>query len=83
MFTEKEGRLDIIRKAEFRDDAILEFDFFKASEQQVKESIQYRFDLMREERILYTQKYEEITESIKAKNPSLMMQIAKGMKKGK
>jgi hypothetical protein len=38
---------------------------------------------MREEKTKYTQKYEEITESIKAKNPSLMMQISKGMKKGK
>ncbi len=39
--------------------------------------------MMRHEYILYSNKYEEITEAIKAKNPSLMMQISKTMKKGR
>jgi hypothetical protein len=47
IFSETEGRLDIIRKSEFKDDTIMEFDFTKAGEEQIKRSIQYRYDVMR------------------------------------
>ncbi len=59
----------------------MEFSFTKASEEQVRQSIQYRYNLMREEHQQYRIKYDSVCETIKQKNPSLAMQIQKIHKK--
>ena len=81
IFSETEGRLDIIRKSEFKDDTIMEFEFTKAGEEQVKKSIQYRYDVMRHEYQQFKAKYENVCDTIKQKNPSLAIQIQKIHKK--
>ena len=74
------GKLEIIRKSEFKDDAIMEFEFKRSPEEHIQASVQYRYDLMRKEFSRKIGKYEEYREIIKAKNPSLMMQIDKSLR---
>ena len=81
IFSETEGKLDLIRKSEFKDDTIMEFNFIRAQEDQIKKSIQYRYDVMRHEFKQYKIKYESICDTIKQKNPSLAIQIQKIHKK--
>lgn len=57
IFSETEGRLDLIRKSEFKDDTIMEFDFVRAAEDQIRRSIQYRYDLMRQQYRQYKGRY--------------------------
>lgn len=59
----------------------MEFNFIKASEEQVQKSIQYRYNLMREEYQQYKYKYDSVCDTIKQKNPSLAIQIQKLHKK--
>ncbi len=47
IFSQVQGKMDIIRKAQFKDDSIMEFDFLKASDEIIRKSIQYRYDFMR------------------------------------
>lgn len=53
----------------------------KATEEQIKKSIQYRYNLMRYEYQQYKNKYENVCDTIKQKNPSLAIQIQKIHKK--
>lgn len=57
IFSETEGKLDLIRKSEFKDDTIMEFEFTRAQEEQIKKSIQYRYDVMRSEYKQYKARY--------------------------
>lgn len=59
----------------------MEFNFVKASEEQVQKSIQYRYNLMREQYQQYKYKYDSVYDTIKQKNPSLAIQIQKLHKK--
>ncbi len=59
----------------------MEFDFVKATEEQIKKSIQYRYNLMRYEYQQYKNKYDTVCDTIKQKNPSLAIQIQKIHKK--
>jgi hypothetical protein len=59
----------------------MEFDFTKAGEEQIKRSIQYRYDVMRHEFQQYKLKYDAVCDTIKQKNPSLAIQIQKIHKK--
>ena len=59
----------------------MEFDFLKATEDQIKKSIQYRYNLMRYEYQQYKNKYDTVCDTIKQKNPSLAIQIQKIHKK--
>lgn len=77
IFSESEGKLDLIRKSEFKDDTIMQFEFTRAPQEQIKRSIQYRYDLMREQYKQYKMRYQSICEMIKQKNPSLAIQIQK------
>ena len=81
IFSETEGRLDLIRKSEFKDDTIMEFDFARAPEEHIKKSIQYRYDMMGQSFRQLQQKYYSICDTIKQKNPSLAIQIQKIHKK--
>ena len=81
IFSEEAGRMDLIRHSEFKDDTMMSFDFTKSSNEQICSSIQYRYDQLRQQYIGNTQSYEDIVEIVKAKNPSLMMQINKTLRK--
>lgn len=81
IFSETEGRLDIVRKSEFKDDTIMEFEFAKANEEQVRKSIQHRYDVMRHEYQQLRGRYDAVCDTIKQKNPSLAIQIQKIHKK--
>ena len=81
IFSENEGRLDLVRKSEFKDDTIMEFEFKKAKEEEIRQSIQYRYNLMRHQHQQYRVKYDSICDLIKQKNPSLAIQIQKIHKK--
>ena len=81
IFSENEGKLDLIRKSEFKDDTIMEFDFAKAHDEVIKKSIQYRYNVLRHEYRQYKTRYDSVCESIKQKNPSLAIQIQKIHKK--
>ena len=59
----------------------MEFDFIRAQEDQIKRSIQYRYNLMRHEFKQYKTRYDSVCETIKQKNPSLAIQIQKIHKK--
>ena len=59
----------------------MEFDFVRAPEEQIKRSIQYRYDVMRHEYKQYKARYDSVCETIKQKNPSLAIQIQKIHKK--
>lgn len=61
----------------------MEFEFVRAMEDHIKTSVQHRYDIMRQQYIENKQKHEEFREIIRAKNPSLMMQIDKAMKNKK
>ena len=81
IFSQTEGKLDLIRKSEFKDDTIMEFDFIRAPEEQIRRSIQYRYDVMRHEYKQYKMRYDSVCDTIKQKNPSLAIQIQKIHKK--
>lgn len=59
----------------------MEFEFAKAGEEQVKRSIQYRYDVLRHEYQQLRGRYEGVCDTIKQKNPSLAIQIQKIHKK--
>lgn len=61
IFSETEGKLNIIRKSEFKDDSIMEFDFVKAKDEVIRKSIQYRYDLMSKKQEAFLKKYETIS----------------------
>lgn len=59
----------------------MEFAFVKAHQEQIKKSIQYRYDIMRYQYQQFKNKYDSVCENIKQKNPSLAIQIQKIHKK--
>ena len=58
----------------------MEFECKRSPEEHIQASVQYRYDLMRKEYKSRIHRYEEYREIIRAKNPSLMMQIDKALK---
>ena len=73
--------MDVVRHSEFKNDTVLSFDCMKANDELINKSIQYRYNKLRQEYIMFSQAYEDMAETVKSKNPSLMMQIAKALRK--
>lgn len=57
IFSQIEGKLDLIRKSEFKDDTIMQFNFVKAPDEQIKKSIQYRYNVMRQQYNQYKNRF--------------------------
>jgi len=83
LMLQKDGtaRLDLLQNIDYKFIELLSLDFYASGEDSVRQQITYRYNLTR---ALYNQtqaKLKQISSSLKAKNPSLLMQIQKSIHK--
>lgn len=83
LMLQKDGtaRLDLLQNIDYKFIELLSLDFYASGEDSVRQQITYRYNLTR---ALYNQtqaKLKQLSNSLKAKNPSLLMQIQKSIHK--
>ncbi|GAW83371.1 hypothetical protein, conserved [Plasmodium gonderi] len=80
IFTVKQNgkaRLDFIKNIEYKFIELLVCEFVQSSEEVIKESISYRYNVMKSKNIIMRKRLQDINLLIKSKNPSLLMQLQK------
>ena len=80
---QKEGtaRLDFIQNIEYKFIELLSIDFVNSPDDTVRKQIAYRYNALRTKMELYQNRINEISNIVKLKNPSLLLQIQKAPSK--
>ena len=76
---QKEGtaRLDFIQNIEYKFIELLSVDFVNSPDDTVRRQISYRYNALRAKLAMYESRLDTISNIIKVKNPSLLLQIQK------
>ncbi|CRG97554.1 conserved Plasmodium protein, unknown function [Plasmodium gallinaceum] len=73
----RKARLDFIKNMEYKFIELLVCDFNQSSEENIKESITFRYNLIKSKNTIMYKRLQDISTLIKSKNPSLLMQLQK------
>ena len=77
MQKEGTGRLDFIQNIEYKFIELLSIDFVNSPDDTVKKQISYRYNIIRTKLELMLNRIQSISNIVKNKNPSLLLQIQK------
>ena len=77
MQKEGTGRLDIIQNIEYKFIELLSIDFVNSPDDTVKKQISFRYNLIRNKLELMLNRIQSLSNIVKNKNPSLLLQIQK------
>jgi len=75
MESEGIGRLDFIENMEYKFIEIVTLDFIANPEDLVKQNVIYRYNILKAKMLFLQSRLEDISNLIKLKNPSLLLQI--------
>ena len=77
MQKEGTGRLDFIQNMEYKFIELLSIDFVNSPDDTVRKQISYRYNALRAKLELMQERINTISNIVKIKNPSLLLQIQK------
>lgn len=73
----RKARLDFIKNMEYKFIELLVCDFTQSSEETIKQSITFRYNVLKSKNTIMLNRLQDVSTLIKAKNPSLLMQLQK------
>lgn len=73
----REAKIEFIQNVEYKYISLMNCDFFRASEEIVQSQITYRYNAMKQRLSVLHSRLFEVNSLIKAKNPSLLLQLNK------
>jgi hypothetical protein len=73
----KKAQLDFIQNMEYKLVELMNCSFQRSSDEYIQQQLSYRYNKMKQKLLMMTQKLHEITNIVKIKNPSLLLQIQK------
>jgi len=83
-FMQKDGmaKLDFIQNMEYKFLELLSLEFIASSEEIIRQSIGFRYSLLKAKSQIMQNRLKDISAILKLKNPSLLLQIQKGTGQG-
>ncbi|RYH24225.1 hypothetical protein EON65_17020 [archaeon] len=77
MYNESEARFDFIQNMEYKFVELMYCSFSRSPDETVQHHITYRYNAMKQKLSLVQVRLQEITNLVKIKNPSLLLQLQK------
>ena len=77
-----QAKLDFIQNMEYKFLELLSLDFMSAAEDIIRQNISFRYSLLKAKAQIMQNRLKDISGILKLKNPSLLLQLQKGVQNG-